>query len=458
MHMARVAVAMRDEVEKVMRRRENARNFRSNLLPGDKFYPLVEPHPFKFFFGGRDARKSWAFAEALVRRMNKSRIRWLCTRQYQNSIKDSVWRVLADTIERLGMEHRFDVNKNGIANPYTGGEFIFKGLQKPNELKSTEGCDGAWVAEAQDVTSESWEILEPTIRKPGSEIWADFNVTSEDTPTYQHCVLKPPPGAISVKVSWEDNPFLSDVSKAKIKHMQETDPDAFMHVYGGFPKKYAESRIFGGKYVIEGFDESLALRCIREGGRIYYGLDFGFAVDPVALIRYFILDETLYIENEAFGVGVEFAGEMAPGLRPGEPDRGELEQLMDSVPGSRDWPIKGDPARPETISFLRGKGFDVTGAEKWEGCVEDGISYLKSFRRIVIHPRCREMQQEAMLYSFKVDRLTKAVLPVVVDAHNHGWDAIRYGLDGYIQQGGDLGIWARLGLAAERSGVLPARV
>lgn len=445
--LAQLAGALNDDVEREFLRRKRIKEFRSNLLPGDKFEVLNdEAAPYLVFFGGRDARKSWSIAERLVRRMNKEHeFRVLCTRQYQNSIKDSVHRVLADTVWRLGLEDRFRITKTELSCPATNGEFLFKGLQKPAELKSTERCKVAWVAEAQDVTEDSWENLEPTIRMEDSQIIVDFNTTSIDTPTWQRFVVNPPPGAVVRKVGWEDNPYLSNRSRAKIEHMRRTDPDAFEYVYGGNPRQFSEAKVFGGKYVIEGFDETIWLRAKQSGARRFFGLDFGFAQDPTALISFFVLDNILYIEHEAFGWQTDFAGEMKPGLRPEDPPRGELEQLMDSVPESRGWPIKADAARPETISFLVQKGFNVSPAAKWEGCVEDGVTHIRGFEKIVIHTRCREMQQEAMLYSHKVDRITRQVLPAIVDSNNHGWDAVRYGLDGYIQHRDNFDLWGRLG-------------
>lgn len=128
-----------------------------------------------------------------------------------------------------------------------------------------------------------------------------------------------------------------------------------------------------------------------------------------------------------------------------------MPEWMDSVPGVSEWNIRADPARPETISHLGRHGFSVDGAEKWEGCVKDGITHLRGFHEIVIHPRCTNVAREARLYRYKVDKKQvdehgqPKVLPIVVDANNHCWDAIRYGLDGYIQRSGVIGIWGRLG-------------
>ena len=148
-----------------------------------------------------------------------------------------------------------------------------------------------------------------------------------------------------------------------------------------------------------------------------------------AHVRSFIQDDCLFIDAEAFGHGIEID---------------ETPQLFDSIPTSRSWPIKADAARPETISYMRRKGFNIEPAEKWPGSVEDGIAHLKGFKRIVIHERCKHMQEERRLYSYKVDKITNQVLPVIVDKWNHGFDAVRYSLDQYIQRRGGLGVWAQL--------------
>lgn len=449
LNIARLGLGLKDDVALELDRRKRMKAFRSNLLQGDPghFEDLLRPAPYKVWYGGRDARKSWAYAEALVRRMNERPTRWLCTRMYQNSIKDSVHRVLQDTVFRLGLEHRFKITSTTFECPATRSEALFKGLQKPNELKSTEGCDGAWIAEGQDLTKDAFNVVEPTIRANDDvEIWIDFNVTSEDAFVYDFFVKNKaalPPGSIVHHVNYDSNPYLSARSKERIERMRKNDHDSYLHIYEGLPKKMADALIFK-HWRVEGFPDDLYLEAIRQGGRLFYGLDHGFAHDPYALIRFFILGRKLYIEYEAFGWQTEFAGQMAPGLTKDSKERGELEQLLDSVPDVRVWPIKADNSRPETISFLNGKGFQVTAAEKWEGSVEDGVAWLKGFDEIIIHTRCKNMAEEARMYSFKVDKVTKQVLPVIVDSWNHGWDAIRYALDQYIKTG-DLGVWAALG-------------
>lgn len=141
-------------------------------------------------------------------------------------------------------------------------------------------------------------------------------------------------------------------------------------------------------------------------------------------------DKKLYIDHEAYGVGVEID---------------ELPALYRSVPGAEKWPIKADAARPETISYIANRaGFRISAAKKWQGSIEDGISYLKSFDKIVIHPRCKHCADEFRLYSYKVDKTTSEVLPIIVDKWNHIIDGLRYALSDYITTPG-MERWAQLG-------------
>ena len=391
------------------------------------FDRLRERARYKVYYGGRGGAKSWAFARALLIFADKWSLRILCAREFQNSINDSVHRLLCDQIDMLGLSHRFEVTLTSIRNTETGSQFLFKGLRHSvQEIKSLEGVDICWVEEAQSVSKDSWEILIPTIRKEGSEIWISFNPLDATDPTYQRFVVTPPPMTVVEKVGWQDNPFFPATLDAERRHMLATDPEAYDHIWEGNPRTLSEAVIFGRRVSVETFDTP------TEGVRFFYGADWGFAHDPTALVRGWIDAETLFIDHEAFGYGVEID---------------ETAQLFDSVPGSRDWPIKADCSRPETISYMRRQGFQIDAAEKWPGSVEDGIAHLKGFKRIVVHERCKHIAQEFRLYSYKVDKQTGDILPIIVDKHNHGIDALRYSLDGYIQRRGGMGVWAKLGQA-----------
>jgi phage terminase large subunit len=389
--------------------------------------------PYKVYWGGRGSAKSWGFAEALIRKAAAAPLRVLCTREYQNSIRDSSHRILADTIVRLGLESWFTVTAESIKSR-TGSEFMFKGLHGNEEgIKSTEGVDICWVEEAQTVSARSWQTLLPTVRKEGSEVWVSYNLISEDDATHKLFVVHGRTGAIVHKLNYDSNPYFGGKLRQDMEDDKAVDFHLYEHIWLGMPLRVSNAMILGGKYVVEDFDADLW----REAERRRLGLDFGFSQDPLALISMFVLDNTLYIERECYGTGIELD---------------DIPARFDAdVPEAREWPIKADSSRPETISYLRRMGFTISGADKWEGCVRDGITHMRRYRRIVIHPRCENTAREARLWSYKVDRNQvddkgqPMVLPIVVQKHDHTWDGVRYGLDGEIQRSGTAGLWARLG-------------
>lgn len=393
----------------------------------DPFREIWRPHRYKVFYGGRGSGKSWAVAQALIVMCDLACIRVLCCREIQNSIRDSSYQVLKDTAERLGIAGRFSFLESEIRHNVTGSRFIFKGLcRNEQSVKSTEGIDVCWVEEAQTVSEASWEVLIPTIRKPGSEIWVTFNPLNADDPTTKRFIENPPPEAYVRKVNYDENPYLPDSLRKELEHDRETDYEKYLHIWEGYPRTVSDAQVFKGRFVVEEFPDEWA----EQADRLFFGADFGFAQDPNTLVRCFIRDQRLYVDYEAYGVGVELD---------------EMDALYRSVPGSRLWPIHADAARPETISFLANRcGYRISAAKKWSGSVEDGVAHLKSFEKIVVHPRCKHTADEFKLYSYKVDKVTQEVLPVFLDKNNHCIDALRYALDGYITKPG-LAKWAALG-------------
>ena len=674
---------------------------------------LMKPARYKVTYGGRGAGKSFTIASWLDIYGVKRPIRVLCAREYQVSIRDSVHRLLADRIAALGLSQFYTVTQTSIIGT-NGTEFIFKGLHhNAQEIKSMEGVDICWVEEASSVSAESWDVLIPTIRKPGSEIWLSFNPLSPDDATWTRFVKNPPPGAWVQKVLYSDNPWFPAVLDEERRHLQEIDPELYQHIWLGEPRTISDAQVFKGRYFVQEFETpkdarffqgadwgfacldgntviitengNKLLKNVRPGDKVLtregyktvihaqsrgirsvYAVDCGYKnciiatedhriltadgwreirdlretetlcmtkssltarfikgiltvstriisignmgenareqaftaqygntitgkfrkattfiismatrlitalrtcrvyqkanirksiiktsweafqksnrregaiqkktgqseerkhlqphkngggfaqsagslsrlqtfiknfvphnaesaktpatvkkntlvngavkflqrlltvvekpvqknvrinlqslgeaevfditvengeyfangvlvhnCDPTTLVRCFIRGNVLYVDREAYGVGVELD---------------ETPQLFDSIDTARKWPIKADSARPETISFMKRQGFKIEAAKKWSGSVEDGLAVLKSFDKIIIHPRCVHAADEFYKYSYKVDKNNGDVLPVIVDANNHIIDALRYSIDGYIHRGGGMKI------------------
>lgn len=366
------------------------------------------------FYGGRGSAKSWQFARALLVHGVASPLRILCAREYQTSIRDSVHRVLADQIAMLGLGSFYTIQESAILGA-NGTEFLFKGLRRDiAQIKSTEGIDICWVEEAEAVSDTSWRVLIPTIRKPASEIWISFNPAIADDPTYQRFVQTPPERSVVRKVSYKDNPWFPDVLREEANALLKADPEAYAHVWGGEPWQRSDAQVLAGKWRVAEFTPE------SHWSAPLFGADWGFAQDPTMLIKLYAHDNTLWIEHEAGGIQL---------------DTDATVRAFDTIPQSRDYTIRADSARPETIAEIKKRGFRCVPAPKWSGSVQDGIGYIRSFREIVIHPRCKRTIEEARLWRYKVDPRTEDVLPQLVDANNHAWDAIRYALSPLIKQG-----------------------
>lgn len=205
-------------------------------LPEKLDFLLTEKHRWKVCYGGRDATRSWSFSRALLALGTMHSLRILCCRELQSSIEDSVLQLLDDQITRLGLRDFYEVQRSRIIG-MNGTTFGFEGLRhNANELKSWEGADIAWVEEANNVTRHSWDTLEPTIRKPGSEIWATFNPELETDETYQRFVVHPPDDAKVVHMTYRDNPWPSAVLESGRERMRQDRPDDYENIWEGQPR------------------------------------------------------------------------------------------------------------------------------------------------------------------------------------------------------------------------------
>jgi len=207
---------------------------------------LFEPRRYKVAYGGRGSGKSWGFADALLIQAASKTLRVLCAREVQNSIKDSVHRLLKDQIERLGLSEYYDILDTEIRGRQNGSLFMFSGLsnQTVESLKSIEGVDICWVEEAKNVSKRSWDILTPTIRKPGSEIWVTFNPDLETDETYQRFVVNPPADCMAVEINWRDNPWFDAVLEQERQDTLRRDPDSYPNIWDGKPKRVVDGAVY----------------------------------------------------------------------------------------------------------------------------------------------------------------------------------------------------------------------
>lgn len=204
------------------------------------FADLFEPKRYKVYYGGRGGAKSWGFADALLIMGTQRKLRILCTRELQKSITDSVHKLLSDQIDALGLQEFYDIQKTTIKG-LNGTEFLFNGLKhNAREIKSTEGIDIAWAEEAENISDASWEVLIPTVRKEGSEIWISFNTKQPTDATYRRFIFEADDDFIVKKVSYRDNPFFPEVLEKERLRLKARDPKAYEHIWEGeFDARYS---------------------------------------------------------------------------------------------------------------------------------------------------------------------------------------------------------------------------
>jgi phage terminase large subunit len=373
------------------------------------FEPLLNPARYKGIHGGRGSGKSHFFAELLIEKSLMDKTDAVCIRENQKSLDQSVKKLLEEKIQALNAGAYFEVQDAKIKSSL-GGLIIFQGMQNhtAESIKSLEGYDVGWVEEAQTMSQKSLDMLRPTIRKEGSELWFSWNPRSPNDPV--DVLLRgenPPPGSIVVRANYTENPRFPEVLRIEMEYDRSRDPDKYAHVWLGEYQRNSETRVFKN-WRIEEFDAP-------DGAHFRMGADWGFSVDPSVLVRCYIEGRNLYVDYEAYMMGCEI--DMLP-------------DLFDRVPDSRKWFITADSARPETISYMRKHGFPrINPAIKGPKSLEEGVEFLKSYD-IIVHPRCKHLIDELTLYSYKTDPLTGQVMPILEDKDNHVIDALRYACEG----------------------------
>jgi phage terminase large subunit len=419
-------------------------------FPAKLDFLLQKKARYKVLYGGRGSGKSYNIAQALVIKALYEPLTIVCSRNLQKSIKDSVHKLIKSTIIKKDLGRFFEITNVEIRS-LAGAQFIFQNISSnPDELKSLEDADIWWIEEAAKTPEDSITALVNTVRKKGSEIWFSFNPHLESDPVYQKYVtgakemLEDGISIESVLVNYYDNPFFWESELVtQMKSDKKRRPDVYQNVWLGNPIKESEALVFRGRYEVQNFDTPPLKKLFNN--RFFFGADWGFNPDPCVLIRCFITDDErgriLWIDQEIYEVELQLKN-IAP----------KFAEMQEAV----DWKIKADSSRPDIIDMLKRAGFNIEGAPKtWtmksekgfaakrtreqtqkaseQTYIKAGIDYMLDFDKIIIHERCKNTIVEFGLYSKKIDKISKEILPLLEDANNHCIDSIRYALSEYIK-------------------------
>ncbi|MDF7480847.1 phage terminase large subunit, partial [Proteus mirabilis] len=348
-------------------------------------------------FGGRGSAKTRTFAMMSAVKAYQAAEQGisgviLCGREFMNSLEESSMEEVKQAIRSIPwLNDYFDIGEKYIRTKCKRVNYVFCGLRHNlDSIKSKARILLAWVDEAESVSDLAWKKLRPTVRESGSEIWVTWNPEKDGSATDKRFRKTPPKNSIIVEMNYNDNPWFPDVlEEERLDDLNSLEYSDYAWIWEGAYLENSDKQVLANKYVVQSFPDNLW----QKADRLLFGADFGFAKDPNTLVRMFMLDRNLYIEYEAYGAGVElndmwkfYAG------KDGATDKqlSEWEVTDDAkfagIPEARKWPIKADNSRPETISHIKKQGFNISAAKKWQGSVEDGITHLRGFKQIIIHP------------------------------------------------------------------------
>ena len=383
---------------------------------------LFDPARYKVARGGRGSGKSWSFARALLLLGVEKKIRVLCAREIQLSIKQSVHKLLKDQVSLLKLEAHYQVLETEIRGK-NGTEFAFTGLSTltVDTIKSFEGYDYCWVEEGQTISKGSWQILIPTIRKKGSEIWITYNPSLESDETHQRFTINPPPDCVNVEVNWRDNPWFNDVLDRERRHCQAYDPDNYDNIWEGKCKPAVEGAIYfkqvqnmeaEGRVCNLPYDPLLKVHVVVDIGW-EDSMSIGMVQKRASEIR--IID---YIEDSH-----KTLDQYSKELRTRDYNWGRV-WLPHADGFSKD--VKTGLGSDQILSAL---GWDVAAKDSVSDMsVEDGIKATRLiFSRLYIDKtKCERLIESLKRYRRHVSKTTGTATTPLHDEFCHGADMLRY--------------------------------
>ena len=379
---------------------------------------VPEKARYRVLYGGRGGSKSWNIARALLLKGCEQKIRVLCAREYQTSIKDSVHKLLCDQIFALGIEAHYEITERSLRGN-NGTEFIFVGVKNnTNNVKSIEGIDICWVEEAQSVTPNSWNVLVPTIRKADSEIWISFNPELPTDETWKRFVISPPENAVVQKINWSDNPYFPEVLDLERRALQGRDIEAYNNVWEGIPRQTVNGAIFAKEVTMAELEGRICNVPYDASKPVHAVFDLGWADQTACWILQFVGQETRlirYFEDSQQTIGYYLAKLQSFGY------------LYDTIWLPHDAKAKSLGTGKSIEEIVRASGMKVQILGRVP--VADSINAART-----IFNKCyfdRQNTEEGLQclrhYRYDVDPDTKMFSAKPLhDEYSHGADAFRY--------------------------------
>lgn len=398
------------------------------VLPAFDF--LYEPHPWKCHYSGRGAGKSYSYADALLVAGLMRKCKILCAREYQNSIRDSVHSLLRDRIEALGLVGHYEIGQAYITGR-NGTQFLFEGVaHNIDSIRSIPGITHCWIEEAANISERSLDVLIPTVREEGSEIWVTFNPERDDDPIYKKLIINPPPGAVVKKVFYYDNPHLSKKIRAEAEYCKETNPQKYAHIWLGEPIIDYDSLVYRWKPE----NESPKPLEFYKNHPVYTSWDFGTR-DETAVIAWQV------IKGDQFpnGCRIHIFDELIAKGQPAQWYRREIDKkpYINHIQGFYCDP-SGANTESDLTSWIDKIGYQFTYTHKYSiaEIIDHANDYMPSVR--ICREQCPRMIRAFRCWAYPVDATghVKRGMKPIHDDNSHPGSAWYYGIWNHFQRPG----------------------
>ena len=395
-------------------------------LPPKVVANFSQPAKHRVFKGGRGSAKTASLAKMSAiygyrfAQEGRSGI-ILASREHLNSLDESSLEEIKAAIRSEPfLDEYYEVGEKYVRTKNRRVSYAFAGLRHNlDSIKSKARILLNWTDEAEGVSEVAWRKLIPTIRGATDlENWLSYNPESPDSATHRRFIENTPSRCIVTDMNWRDNPWWkeSGLEEERLDDMR-LRPETYDHVWEGAFLTMTDAQVFKGKHLVGEFEPG------KGWDGPYYGIDFGFRPDPLAAVEVWVHDRKLWVRREAYRAGVEL-DHMASFIKR-------------RLPGVEKYASRADSAEPKTISYLSRHGIPrIEPVKKWPNSVEEGVRFIRGFECVMIHPDCEGTARDFRLYSHKVDRNTGDVTPDLVDANNHGPDAVRYAIAPIIKATG----------------------
>ena len=356
-------------------------------------------------YGGRYSLKSHTIARYLLIISRQSKARVACFREFQNSIADSSYQLLADLIKQYELND-FVLTNNSIINKINGSDFLFKGLWNNDQsIKSIEGIDIAWVEEAQTVSQKSLEVLTPTVRKPNSKIIYSYNRLLEDDPVHTRLVIEGRPNTLIINVNYDiaiKYGMMPEVIRQEMEDDKAKRPALYRHKWLGEPNTL-ECKIYKDWNIIDEIPHEARLE--------RYGLDFGYSNDPTAIVAIYKYNGGFIFDEVCYQKGLS------------------NKQIADVLLNQPRALVIADSSEPKSIDEIKSYGVNILPCVKGKDSICQGIQYVQDQKNSITR-RSTNGVKEYNNYFWKVDNNGK-IINVPESGYDHFNDAVRYGLDSF---------------------------